>query len=119
MRLRLIILARPAALLWCGAVAAAAVGCSEPTGPKTVYNRDPDVKVPAIKQAVAERDRSVVNELVKNLDSDDAAVRFYAISGLCRLTGDDLGYHYYKDKEQRQPAVARWHHWLEGQAKPK
>jgi len=40
-------------------------------------------------------------------------VRFYAINGLRRLTGDDFGYHYYDEKEQRQPAVARWQRWVE------
>ena len=116
MRLRLVILAPPLALLWC---VAAGAGCSEPTGPKTVANRDPDVKVPAIKEAVAQRDESAVVELVKQLDSDDAAVRFYAINGLRRLTGKDLGYLYYEDKEQRQPAVTRWRAYVKGRAQQK
>jgi hypothetical protein len=113
MRLRLIILARAILLLTLLLVVVGSGACSEPTGPKTVSNRDIAVKVPAMKQAVADHDLGVAADLVKNLESDDAAVRFYAIDALRRLTGEDLGYHYYDDKEQRQPAVARWRRWVQ------
>jgi hypothetical protein len=88
-------------------------GCAEPSGPRTVYNRDLSVKAPAIKRAVARSDLTVAAELVKNLDSDDPAVRFYAVEGLRRLTGEDFGYLFYQEKEQRRPAVERWRRWLQ------
>lgn len=53
--------------------------------------------------------------LVKSLESDDSAERFYAIEGLKRLTGDDLGYIYYADESARRPAVNRWKDWLNDQ----
>lgn len=87
--------------------------CTEPTGPRTVYNPNPSVKIPAIKRAVADRDLAAAPELVKNLDSDDPEVRFYAIEALCRLTGEDFGYRYYDDSDQRRAAVARWRQWLD------
>ena len=94
---------------------AAALGCSEPTGPKTIANSELSVKIPAIKLAVTNNDKSELAELVKELDDDDAAVRLYAIEGLQRLTGQDLDYHYYDDKEARKPAVERWNKWLSEQ----
>jgi hypothetical protein len=90
-------------------------GCSEPTGPKVIASRELSVKIPAIKHAVANKDMSEAAELVKGLDDDDAAVRLYSIEGLQRLTGQDLAYHYYDDKEARKPAVERWNKWLSEQ----
>jgi hypothetical protein len=88
-------------------------GCSEPTGPKTVKSKDLDVKIPAMKHAVETKDQSAVPELVRDLDSDDPAVRLYSIQSLQRLTGEDFGYRYYDDREARKAALAKWQHWLE------
>ncbi len=46
------------------------------------------------------------------LDSDDAAVRLYAIRGLKEITGNTFGYRYYEDEIQRKPALDRWKQWL-------
>ena len=93
--------------------ALAALGCSEPTGPKTVASRNLAVKVPAIKDAVSEKDMSAAPQLVSDLDSDDPAVRFYAIEGLERLTGQTFGYVYYEERDARRPAVMKWRKWLD------
>ena len=95
--------------------AAAGAGCHEPTGPRTVANPDPAVKVPAIKHAVAERDLGAAAAMVTDLESDDAAVRLFAIQGLRRLTGEAFGYDYYADPKHRAPAVERWKQWLASQ----
>ena len=95
------------------AIALVAVGCSEPTGPKTVASRNLAIKVPAIKDAVANKDMSAAAQLVSDLDSDDPAVRFYAIEGLERLTGQTFGYVYYDDRDARRPAVMKWRKWLD------
>jgi hypothetical protein len=89
----------------------ASAGCSEPTGPRVVRNPDLSVKVPAIKQAVIDRDPSEIPNMIKELDSDDPAVRFYAIEGLRRLTNQTFGYRYYDDEEHRRPAIERWERW--------
>jgi len=91
------------------------VGCHEPAGPMTISNPDPSVKIPAIKEAVVTDDKAAAADMVKNLDSDDPAVRFYAIQGLQRLTGKDFGYRYYDDEDLRNPAVRKWQEWLEAQ----
>ena len=92
-------------------IALASVGCSEPTGPRVVANRDLDVKIPAIKEAARTRDPAEINAMIDQLDSDDPAVRFYAIEGLRRATNQTLGYRYYDDEEQRNAAVKRWQKW--------
>lgn len=87
-------------------------GCTAPEGPRTPDSRYLSQKVPAIKQAVERKDHSVAAQLVKDLDSDDPAVRFYAIEGLERLTGETFGYHYYEDRDARSQAVQKWRQWL-------
>ena len=84
-------------------------GCRS-TG-RGLQDSDLSFKAPAIKSAVASHDRSAVPQLVNDLDSDDAAVRFFAIQGLRRITGQDFGYHYYEDAPDRRPAVVRWQTW--------
>lgn len=91
----------------------AAAGCTAPHGPRTVANPDLIQKIPAIGDAVARHDLSVVPQLVKDLDSEDPAIRFYSIDGLRKLTGKDLGYRYYDEADARRPAVRRWHDWLQ------
>src|SRR5690349_19562052 len=101
---------RHAAIL---ALATLPAACSEPTGPRTVQNRDLAVKVPAIKEAAEKHDLSAAPQLVHDLDSDDPAVRFYAIEGLKRLTGQTLGYVYYEDRDRRRESVMKWRRWLD------
>ncbi len=91
---------------------AGAGGCSEPTGPRTVASEELTVKVPAIKEAARTHDLSAAPQLVKDLDSDDAAVRLFAIKGLRKIAGEEFGYDYYADVEQRRPAVLKWREWL-------
>jgi hypothetical protein len=90
-----------------------AVGCT-PKG-RGLADEDVAFKAPAIKEAVAERQKKAVPQLVKDLDDDDAAVRFYAIEGLRRLTGRTFDYRYYDDAAARRPAVATWKQWLSEQ----
>ena len=95
----------------------AAGGCSSPEKP-SIYSQDPSLKIPAIKSA---HDSKAIHQMVKDLDSDDAAVRFYTINGLKEITGNTFGYRYYDDEIERKPALARWKQWLaerEGTTQP-
>lgn len=89
-------------------------GCTAPRGPLTVTDPDPAVKIPAIKKAAREGDRGATAQLVEELDSDDPAVRFYAIEALAELTGQTFGYRYFDDELERKPALERWRAWLDG-----
>lgn len=95
----------------------ASAGCSAPAGPRVVGNPDLSVKIPAIKQAAQTRDPEGIMAMIDELSSDDPAVRFYAIEGLRRATGQSLGYRFYDDQEQRRAAVQRWKQWRD-QMKP-
>ncbi len=92
---------------------AATAGCTAPKPPSVVTDEDPSVKIPAIATAVQKKDLGAAKQLVIDLDSDDSAVRFYAIQGLSRLTGQTLGYNYYDSELARLPAIKRWQEWLE------
>ena len=94
------------------ALCALMASCSESKGPRTVKNPDPTVSIPAVKTDVQNKDQKDVAQMVLNLNDDDSAVRFYAIQGLQRLTGDDFGYRYYQDADGRAAAVAKWNQWL-------
>jgi len=91
---------------------AGAGGCNEPTGPRTVANEDLNIKIPAIRVAGEHKDLTAAPELVRDLESDDPALRMYAILGLREMSGKDFGYVYYADVEKRRPAVAKWRQWL-------
>jgi len=98
-----------------GSVLAGALlaGCTAPRGPLVVTDPDPSVKIPAIKKAVSSKDRKAVRQLVADLSNDDPAVRFYAINGLHRITGQRFGYDYFADDERRWPSAQKWQQWLE------
>ena len=93
----------------------AVAGCGH--GPRHVTDSDPADKIPAIEVAVRRHDRRVIPQLVNDLDNQDPAIRLYVINGLRDLTGQDLGYKYFEDDDQRKPAIDRWRQWLKSQPK--
>jgi hypothetical protein len=95
------------------ALAATFAGCTAPEGPRRPDSRFLSQKVPAVKEAVESGDTRVVPQLVSDLESDDPAVRFFAIEGLKRLTGETFGYEYYADADARREPVTKWRQWLE------
>jgi len=88
--------------------------CTAPQPPMIVSDPDPSVKIPATKLAAEKHDMTSVRQMIKDLESDDPAVRFYAFSGLQKLTGETFGYQYYADEDKRAPAVGKWKAWLAG-----
>ncbi len=94
-----------------GAMVLAVMSC-RPIEPLTVTNPNPTIKIPAIKEAVRQDKISAVPQMVHDLNSDDPAVRLFSIYGLRKLTGEDFGYRFYLDEEERQPALAKWREWL-------
>ncbi len=95
-------------------MAAGAVGCQNPLGRPSVQSDNPELMIPAVKRDVMTHDERDDPQLVRDLNDPDPAIRFYAIQGLRRLTGDDFGYRYYDDEPARAPAVSRWRAWLAG-----
>lgn len=106
------------ALCWCCWCAG---GCSLFGGgrePISLKSRDPASKIPAIKKAVNARDSHTAQDLIKSLESDDPAVRFYAIRGLQDLTGETFGYVWYAEEQNRRDALDKWRHWLDHNGAP-
>jgi HEAT repeat protein len=87
-------------------------GCSARSGPRGLASDDSAEKIPAIKRAGEQRDGRTIPLLIKELNNDDPAVRFYAIEALERITGQTLDYHYYDSEASRAAAVGRWEKWL-------
>ncbi len=87
-------------------------GCDSSPPTYDIRDPDPSLKIPAIKTAVQEKDLAHVRQMVKDLDSDDSAVRFFAVEGLRRLSGETFGYQYYEDASERAVAIQKWKKWL-------
>lgn len=83
-------------------------GCEFSRGPITLASDDPVVQIPAMKQAVKLRRTEDMPSLVQLLDDSDPAVRMFAIGSLVKMTGMDLGYHYYDGELQRAKAISAW-----------
>jgi len=107
-------MSRTLGLVMIGAGLVGGGGCI-PRPTPSVADPDPMIKIPAMKRAVAARDLTKVKLLVAELDSDDPAVRLYAIQALQHLSGGErYGYDYFAPDDLRAVAVARWQAWLSG-----
>jgi hypothetical protein len=91
--------------------AAAVCGCF-PREQQRIGALDPTSNIPAMQDAARDKDYKSIPQLVRQLDNDDPAVRFYAIQALQQLTGQTFGYQFYDDAVERRPAVRRWQQWV-------
>ncbi len=69
---------------------------------------NPAAKLYAIHDAGQARDADAVPHLIEQLNSDDPAVRMYAINALERITGRRMDYSPYAPPHQRRQAIQRW-----------
>ncbi|HEY3245353.1 MAG TPA: HEAT repeat domain-containing protein [Phycisphaerae bacterium] len=92
----------------------AAGGCGPETGRlrAQLESRVPGERVQAAVALAQRGDRESVPALVERLEDEDAAVRFFAILALQRLTGERRGYDYADPPERRRAAVLRWRAYL-------
>jgi len=104
----------PTLAIWLGVGALVGACNFGPRGKAVITDPDPANKIRAFKIAEENKDMTAVRPLVKDLESDDPAVRFYAINTLQRLTSQTFGYQYFANEEQRAPAVEQWKAWLAG-----
>lgn len=94
-------------------------GCGPRASEGGFASDNPAARLYAIEQAAAAGDRAAIPQLVENLDSDDAAVRLWAIRALEQITGQRLGYNPYASAAQRRPAVRAWEQAVaDGQFEP-
>ncbi|MEE8380071.1 MAG: HEAT repeat domain-containing protein, partial [Gammaproteobacteria bacterium] len=91
-------------------------GCSDPyeqsIGFSDLENSNTAIRIMAIKWAGDNKVSSAVPRLVVFLQDEDAAVRFYAIEALRRITGTDNGYDYKSNPRLRAKAVEQWRKFL-------
>jgi len=86
-------------------------GCAPPISEGGFDSAQPAAKLYAIRRAGAARNSDAVPKLIEQLDSDDPAVRMFAIEALARITGERRGYGPYAPPYERDMAVARWVDW--------
>lgn len=84
--------------------------CTRPT-PKGFDALAPEGRLNAIVQAAADRDTTAIPDLIRQLASDDAAVRLFAIRALERITGQTMGYRHDDPPWKRADAIDRWATW--------
>ena len=93
-------------------------GCSPFTRKCSISDlksQDPTVRIRAIKWAGESKLSAAVPELVDSLQSEDEAVRFYAIEALRRITDTDRGYDYKTAPHRRAAAIERWKEFLDSE----
>ena len=84
------------------------VGCAPAMSEGGFESPHPAAKLYAIQRAGERRDADAIPELIHQLNSDDPAVRMYAIVALEKITGERRGYSPYAPPAQRDRAVERW-----------
>jgi HEAT repeat protein len=84
------------------------VACAPPASQGDFDSPNPAARLYAIQRAGEQRDASSIPRLVESLNSDDPAVRMFAVQSLERITGERLGYNPYASLADRDAAVERW-----------
>lgn len=86
------------------------VACNPPgeVGRGGIHAPDSQTRLDHIIEAGRTGDGHAIAPLIEQLDSDDPAVRLYAITALRRITGQQMGYSPYASQATRQPAIRRW-----------
>ena len=100
-----------------GMLGLAMCSCSPVIRP-SLNSSDPQARINAVIEAAKSHDEAAVPQLVDLLDDDDAAVRFFTILALERITGTRKGYDYAAPAWERAAAVDRWRDWLRVTFKP-
>lgn len=92
----------------------AAAGCASPPG--GLDSPIASQRAEGIAEAAEENDQNAVKPLIGMLDSDDPAIRMFAITALQDLTGQTLGYDYAAPEWERAESVDRWTAWYSERA---
>ncbi len=82
--------------------------CQQPASEGGFDSADPASKLYAIRRADGPADADKIPNLIEQLNSDDPAVRMYAIVALERVTGTRLDFDPYAPAYERDAAVRNW-----------
>jgi len=97
-----------AAALGLSCMGAGGVGCTPRATEAEFDSANPAAKLYAIQKAGQKRDADKIPALIEQLNSDDPAVRMYAIIALEKITGTRLNYSPYDPPWRRANAIERW-----------
>ena len=97
--------------LICALICLPLSGCEPSATDGGFSNPAPGARVYAIEDAVRYNRREQIPQIVECLCSDDELVRFLAIGGLQRMTGQDLGYKFDDPDPIRLVSYRRWRQW--------
>lgn len=103
-----------------GATLLGPASCGPPAITGDFDSPQPAARIFATRRAAAETDpgkvRAAIPGLIRNLESDDPAVRLLSAEALYELTGETCGYRHYDPEWVRSPSVKRWSEaWLGGE----
>lgn len=100
----------------CGAAVGALGGCSQPKVEADIESDVPQERLMGLAASMRANDRSAAREYVEMLESQDPAVRMFAIGALERMTGETKGYDFAAPERDRAEAVGAWAAWVESGA---
>ena len=92
-------------------VALMLAGCRPGPPRRPLQDTDPIFLIPAIRATADAEAYEAIGRLIELLDSEDSAVRIYAIGALRDLTGQELGFRSWAPQAERQAAIERWRSW--------
>lgn len=69
------------------------------------------VRYEAASGLLSQADLSAVPVLIGFLESEDRRLRYKAFVALSQATGEDCGFHFNGDAQERAAAVGRWREW--------
>ncbi len=88
-------------------------GCLADPSQNVGFNEpDPHARIRAALLAAKTDDETSLSQLVRMLESHDAAERLAAIGALESITGQTLGFRHFDPEPVRAASIDRWHDWL-------
>lgn len=105
-------LSRIVLMVLAGIASLGSSSCAPPAISGDFDSPHPAARLFAARRAAAQTDpaaaRDAIPGLIRNLDSDDPAVRLVSIEALYELTGETYGYKHYDPEWMRAETVRRW-----------
>ena len=102
--------------IFLGPIISLLIGCQSANKPVNIdsfSDPDPLIRISAMKWAGENQVGDAIGPLVDALGDEDAAIRFFAIQALVKITEKDCGYEYQANVRRRQQAVAKWREFLD------
>lgn len=93
-------------------IVCAACGCMARMVRADIQSPDAETRGRAIREAAQRRDERAIPLIVDRLEDEDQSVRLFAILALEEMTGQRMGYLYYKPTGTQADALRRWRDYV-------